>query len=77
VRVTRLGRKVVDQAPRLDWIKASRSYGHGECVELAADGDTIRLRDSKDPAVHLHFTRSELAAFLEGARNGEFDHLVR
>jgi hypothetical protein len=67
---------VADQAPRLDWIKASRSYGHGECVELAADGNAIRLRDSKDPSVHLRFTRRELAAFLDGARRGEFDHLL-
>lgn len=59
----------------LVWIKASRSYGIGECVELAADGDVIRLRDSKDPALHLRFTRAEIAAFLDGARRGEFDHL--
>jgi hypothetical protein len=68
---------VVDnQARRLDWIKASRSYGHGECVELATDGEKIRLRDSKDPAVHLQFTRGEIAAFLDGARRGEFDRLL-
>jgi hypothetical protein len=67
---------VVDQDPPLHWIKASRSYGHGECVELAADREMIRLRDSKDPAVHLHFTRSEMAAFIDGARRGEFDHLL-
>jgi hypothetical protein len=24
----------------------------------------------------LRFTRSEMAAFLDGARRGEFDHLV-
>jgi uncharacterized protein DUF397 len=67
---------VVDKAPRLDWIKASRSYGHGECVELAPDGDMIRLRDSKDPSVHLRFTRGEMAAFVDGARRGEFDQLL-
>jgi Domain of unknown function (DUF397) len=62
--------------PQLNWIKSRRSYSIGECVELAADGDLIRLRDSKDPAVHLNFTRGELAAFLDGARRGEFDHLL-
>ncbi|OLT03114.1 hypothetical protein BJF90_26685 [Pseudonocardia sp. CNS-004] len=61
---------------QIHWIKASRSYGSGECVELAADGDLIVLRDSKDPHVHLLFTRPELAAFIDGARRGEFDHLV-
>jgi Domain of unknown function (DUF397) len=68
---------VVDQAPPLHWIKASRSYGNGECVELAADGEMIALRDSKNPAVpYFRFTRSEMAAFLDGARRGEFDHLL-
>lgn len=66
---------MVDQDP-LRWIKASRSLGHGECVELAADCEMIHLRDSKDPAVHLHFTRGEIAAFIDGARRGEFDGLI-
>jgi hypothetical protein len=64
------------QAARLEWIKASRSYALGECVELAVDGQMIALRDSKDPEIHLLFTRAEMAAFLDGARRGEFDHLV-
>jgi hypothetical protein len=66
-------------APReLDWIKASRCYGHGDCVELAVDGDMIALRDSKNPAqAHLRFTRSEMAAFFDSARSGDFDHLLR
>jgi hypothetical protein len=62
---------------QLDWIKAKRSYGLGDCVELAADGEMIALRDSKNPAApYLRFTRSEMAAFLDGARRGEFDHLL-
>ena len=47
------------------------------CVELAESGEFIALRDSK--AVEhgaLVFTRAELAAFLDGAKRGEFDHLV-
>jgi hypothetical protein len=68
---------VVDEPRLLDWIKASRSYGLGDCVELATDGDMIALRDSKNPAQpHLRFTRSEMAAFIDGARRGEFDHLL-
>jgi uncharacterized protein DUF397 len=68
---------VVDNPRQLDWIKAERSYGLGDCVELAVDGEMIALRDSKNPAApYLRFTRSEMAAFLDGARRGEFDHLV-
>jgi hypothetical protein len=67
-----------NKAARFDWIKASRSYGHGECVELAVDGDMIALRDSKNPTEpYLRFTRSEMAAFLDGASRGAFDHLLR
>jgi hypothetical protein len=78
VRPKRRRRDVEEDAPgKLVWVKASRSYGIGECVELAADGDMIALRDSKNPAVpYLRFTRSEMAAFLDGARRGEFDHLL-
>jgi hypothetical protein len=36
----------------------------------------IALRDSKNPAIQLFYTRTEIAAFLDGAKRGEFDHLV-
>ncbi len=60
----------------LNWIKASKSYSNGACVELAPDGEVIRLRDSKNPDVLLSYSRAEIDAFLEGAKRGEFDHLV-
>ncbi|TQM37941.1 DUF397 domain-containing protein [Pseudonocardia cypriaca] len=66
---------MVDQDP-LRWIKASRSYAHGECVELARDREIIRLRDSKNPDVHLHFPRAEVAAFIDRAQRGELDDLL-
>jgi len=60
----------------LHWIKARRSMANGACVEMARDGDLIALRNSRDPNVVLHYTRDELAAFLDGAKRGEFDHLL-
>ena len=60
------------------WIKAKASNSQGQCVELAQlrTGD-VAIRDSKDPhGPALVFTRAELAAFLNGARGGEFDHLT-
>ena len=60
----------------LQWIKASRSMPTGACIELAADGDLIALRNSRDPNVVLRYTHDELAAFLDGAKRGEFDHLL-
>jgi len=60
----------------LKWIKASKSYGAGACVELAPHGDAILLRDSKNPHVLLRFTATEIYEFLDGAKKGEFDCLV-
>ena len=62
----------------LQWRKAAASTANGACVELAAgyDGEVF-LRDSKDPqGPVLTFTRREIAAFLSGARSGEFDDLA-
>lgn len=59
------------------WIKASASAEGGDCVELRRRGDTVELRDSKDPhGPVLRFTPRELAAFLDGAKHAEFDHLA-
>lgn len=60
----------------LQWIKASRSYPSSACFELALDGEAVALRNSRDPHVVLRYTRDELAAFLDGAKRGEFDHLL-
>jgi hypothetical protein len=44
------------------------------CVEVGQDGDQVLMRDSKHPdTAPLAFTRDEWAAFLEGAKAGEFD----
>lgn len=57
------------------WRKAEASKSNGSCVEIAhlTDGTTL-VRDSKNPhGALLHFTRPEWDAFLDGAKNGEFD----
>jgi Domain of unknown function (DUF397) len=61
-----------------DWIKATASGGGGgNCVQLRRAGDAIEVRDSKDPGGPvLRFTPSEFAAWLDGARRAEFDHLL-
>ena len=52
--------------------------GTGACVELARDGEMIALRDSKNPDIApFRYTNREIAAFLVGAKRGEFDHLVQ
>ncbi|MCZ2525887.1 DUF397 domain-containing protein [Streptomyces sp. HB2AG] len=51
------------------WFKSSYSGGAGgECIEVAADSSTVRVRDSKDTAGPvLSFSPEEWAAFVEFA----------
>jgi Domain of unknown function (DUF397) len=60
----------------LAWRKSTRSSGQGgQCVEVAELSNGGRaVRDSKNPeGPKLVFTPGEWAAFLDGAKNGEFD----
>jgi hypothetical protein len=69
-----MARVNTDEA-RVTWKKSTRSNGSGDCVEVAQLQDGSRLvRDSKDPdGAILTFTPSEWRAFLDGAKDGEFD----
>jgi hypothetical protein len=60
------------------WLKSSHSNAEGNCVEVAAlDGGGVAMRNSRDPeGPALVYTPAELAAFVAGAKDGEFDHLV-
>jgi Domain of unknown function (DUF397) len=72
------GKMTLSEAERseLFWLKAQAS-GAGSCVELASMVGGVAIRDSKDPeGPVLVYTPTEFSAFLNGARNGEFDHLV-
>ena len=58
-------------------MKAARSNQEGSCVEQRRSGDIIEVRDTKDRSgTILRFTESEFAAWLDGAKRGEFDHLI-
>jgi len=73
------GKMTLSKAERseLFWLKAQAS-GAGSCVELASMVGGVAIRDSKDPeGPVLVYTPTEFSAFLDGARNGEFDHLAR
>lgn len=64
----------MDEFSGLRWLKSSASGGNG-CVEVAhMPSGEVALRDSKDASKTAHrYTREEWAAFLTGAKNGEFD----
>jgi hypothetical protein len=63
---------------RLRWRKATASQANGSCVEMAPMPDgSVAVRDSKHPdGGVLVFTRAEVAAWLDGAKAGEFDDLA-
>ena len=60
------------------WRKSSRSSAQGNCVETARlPGGQVAVRNSRHPeGPALVFTRAEVRAFLDGAKDGEFDELV-
>lgn len=47
----------------------------GACVEVAAQGEAVKVRSSVDPESTLTITRAEWQAFLLGAKEGLFDHV--
>ena len=65
------------QLPVPRWRKSRASNPSGCCVEVAELPDgAIAMRNSRDPAgPALVYTRAEVAAFLAGVKNGEFDDL--
>jgi hypothetical protein len=57
------------------WRRSTRSGPYSDnCVEVAFVDGAIAMRDSKNPSGSvLIFTPSEWDAFVEGAKDGEFD----
>ena len=61
---------------RLNWKKARRSMGNGDCVEVAPVNGWIAVRDSKHPnGPMLTYTAAEWRSFLMAAKDGTFDVL--
>lgn len=61
----------------LAWRKSVRSGYQGNCVELAVAGESVAVRNSRDPhGTVLAFPAAGVAAFLASIKNGELDDLA-
>jgi Domain of unknown function (DUF397) len=60
------------------WRKSRRSNSQGTCVELAClPAGAIAVRNSRYPSgPALVYTSAEFDAFINGAKDGDFDDLL-
>jgi hypothetical protein len=71
-----MGSYKAPQAPRPAWRRASFCQT-GECVEVAAQGGMVVMRNSSHPGSgYLLYTTEEFSSFVRGVKAGEFDLLT-
>jgi hypothetical protein len=68
----------VDDLGPVSWRKSAASNPNGDCVELAPlPWGGVAVRNSRGPrGSALIYTRAEIAAFVRGVKDGEFDDLA-
>jgi len=60
----------------LAW-NVAKACDAGNCVRIATNGNEFFIGDSKSPdGPVLTYSRGEWVAFIEGVRQGDFDHLA-
>jgi hypothetical protein len=61
-----------------DWRKSTHSNPSGNCVELAQlPAGQVAVRNSRHPrGPALICAPDEITAFIQGAKDGQFDHLL-
>lgn len=56
------------------WVSA-RACADGACVEVTGHGHEVLVRNSQQPDYSVRFTLVEWEAFLQAAKDGDFDDL--
>jgi hypothetical protein len=76
--VIRYNGMLATELGEVSWRKSQHSNPNGACVEVAAlPSGEIAMRNSRFPTGPvLLYTQAEITAFLAGAKDGEFDHLL-
>ncbi|MEV6971875.1 DUF397 domain-containing protein [Kitasatospora sp. NPDC093806] len=60
----------------LNWQKSTFSGEDTDCVEIASDGELVHIRESDAPAAVITTTKAKLAAWIQAAKAGRFNHLT-
>ncbi|MEV8061323.1 DUF397 domain-containing protein [Streptomyces antimycoticus] len=58
------------------WHKSSFSTDGANCVELAAAGNGIRIRESDEPDAVVRTTPAALGVFIRAIKAGRLDHTL-
>ena len=71
------GTRAADLGP-VTWRRPVDAPAHGDSVEFAVlDDGQVAVRNAGDPdGPVLVYTPAEIAAFVDGAKKGEFDDMV-
>ncbi|MER7542760.1 DUF397 domain-containing protein [Actinomadura sp.] len=58
----------------LNWRKSSASASDSNCVEVAAHGPAVLVRDSRDPSAGvITLAPAQWNAFVDAVRDGDLD----
>lgn len=64
--------RVTTETDRLTWVRSKRC-SNGTCVEVARDGGTYLVRDSKNLAVEpLRLSDADWTGFVNAIESGDF-----
>jgi hypothetical protein len=63
----------------MEWVKSSASFANGNCVQVSwLPSGNVAVSNSRSPEEGiLVFRLEEWEAFIQGAKNGEFDRRYR